>query len=296
MTARTWTGAESNNAADPNNWTPTGIPQPGETLTMTGGTMDIRGQILAGDTLTIGQLATPVTATLNLSHHATATMDVLSGIPTGVAGVDVTVNVKGSDTLNFHEEYISGTKLTVNLADHATLTGSVGAEYISDLTMTGGPGSRYANISGGAGGAAAVYDVDVVGTGQFSAAPAQSLGGVLEFGRSVSQGQTVKVGGNNGQGVTSYLKVDHPHQFAGSVALQTFGEVDLQGLANADSYTYQNDMLSLYSGNKVIDVLRLTLPPPVGNAIPLTVSRTSTGIAVDRDYVPSSYTPLPMHG
>ena len=117
MTARTWTGAQNSSARDPNNWTPTGIPQPGDTLTMTDGTMDIRDQDLAGNTLLIDQQGvSTAAATLNLSGHAKVSLDMTT------TGDRVTVNVKGSDTLNARNESGTGGQgLTVNLAQHATL-------------------------------------------------------------------------------------------------------------------------------------------------------------------------------
>jgi hypothetical protein len=42
------------------------------------------------------------------------------------------------------------------------------------------------------------------------------------------------------------------------VTLQGLSQIDLVGLAKADSYTYAKDMLSIYSHNRVIDTLRLT--------------------------------------
>ena len=40
--------------------------------------------------------------------------------------------------------------------------------------------------------------------------------------------------------------------------MQPKSEVDLVGLAKADSYTFENDMLSIFSGNCLIDRLKLT--------------------------------------
>jgi hypothetical protein len=52
MTARTWVGGHSgNNADDPQNWTPIGAPQPGDTLTAVSGTMEIGRDSLAGNVL-----------------------------------------------------------------------------------------------------------------------------------------------------------------------------------------------------------------------------------------------------
>jgi hypothetical protein len=34
MTNKTWTESVNSNAGDPNNWSPAGVPVPGDTLTM----------------------------------------------------------------------------------------------------------------------------------------------------------------------------------------------------------------------------------------------------------------------
>ncbi|MFL5254202.1 MAG: hypothetical protein ACJ8AI_15145 [Rhodopila sp.] len=63
------------------------------------------------------------------------------------------------------------------------------------------------------------------------------------------------------------VKVDQPNQFAANITLASpqnppagsaaTSEIDLSGLVNADSYTFKNDMLNIWSGNKIIDTLRL---------------------------------------
>ncbi len=301
MTDRTWTGAENNSAGNPNNWSPTGVPVPGDTLAMPGGTMNIRDNDLAGDTLVFGTGQTPatttltsVTATLNLSHQANVALDVPQ-----YASDQVTINVKGSDTLNVHTDYPSGGLFTVNLADHATLTGAFSIVF-SSLDMEGGPGSRL--VSSGSSmiaGSSAKFDTSVVGKGTFTVSSVQSRIGQLEFGDSVSYGQNMTVIGDLGRYRISQIQIDRPDEFKGAVGLGVFGEVDLVGLTNADSYQLKNDILSIYSGCNVIDTLRLTTPPPqfssAGSSLGVTVSRTSTGLAIDRGPTPFGSTPLPVH-
>ena len=66
------------------------------------------------------------------------------------------------------------------------------------------------------------------------------------------------------------------------------------GLAKADSYTFQNDMLSIYQGKKSIDTLRLHDNTSYG----LEIDKTHTGVRV-LAYVDASHTPvgtpLPIH-
>jgi hypothetical protein len=51
MTNRTWIGGGNDKASNPNDWSPTGAPQPGDTLTISSGTMYVSDDNLAGDTL-----------------------------------------------------------------------------------------------------------------------------------------------------------------------------------------------------------------------------------------------------
>lgn len=292
MTSKTWIGGDGNDASDPANWSPGEAPQPGDTLDMQGGTMNIRDDDLAGNTLVIGQSQrTTSPTTLNLSQHADVSMQ------TALYSTDsVTINVGGSDTLNLAAGFPSATTFTVNLADHARLAGSIDMTFGSAV-FAGGSGSRYVNNgSDVVRGSRVTLDTDVRGQGSFTVHSAQSSGGQLEFGGSVSRGQTVTVSGDPYRLVRSQLQIDQPAAFKGAVALDSFGEVDLVGLANAESYQLKNDILSIYSGCNEIERLRLTLPPPVsGTPLDLTVAQTATGILIDRGGYRGGGTLLPTH-
>ena len=294
MTSRTWVGGGNDNASNPNNWSPGGVPVPGDTLSMLSGTMNVRDNNLAGDTLGIGAAQTSATMTLNLSRHAGVSLDIAQ-----FSDDQVTVNATGSDTLNVNTEFPSGLDMTVNLADHAKLTGAFTMTF-GAVTLNGGTGSRFVNngLSQFVG-SHAVFDTDVRGKGAFNVSTAQAQAGTLEFGGAVSPGQTISASGDPGRDLASHIRVDQPQAFQGAVNLNIFGELDLQGLANADSYTFQNDMLSIYSGDTVLDTVRLTAPPPPANVsgnFDLAVYQTPTGVAVDRGFVPPGATLLPMHG
>ena len=69
MTDRVWLGARGDRAANPGNWSPKGVPQPGDALAMTQGTMSIKDDDLAGNQLLIGTPAAATSETLNLSHQ-----------------------------------------------------------------------------------------------------------------------------------------------------------------------------------------------------------------------------------
>jgi hypothetical protein len=96
----------------------------------------------------------------------------------------------------------------------------------------------------------------VIGTGSFVVGGGHA--GSLEFSSSVGPAQSVSVG-NDLPGLSTVLKIDLPREFLGSTTLNSSGEIDLMGLATADSYTYDNDMLlRIYSGSSIIETLPMT--------------------------------------
>src|SRR5208283_1376128 len=94
--------------------------------------------------------------------------------------------------------------------------------------------------------ASAVLSMPVLGKGQIDVGSS----GTLELQSLVGPDLTVNVG--NGVG-TSVLTIDHPHEYFADTSFGFLAEIDLVGLAHADSYSFKNDMLAIYSGNSVID-------------------------------------------
>ena len=70
--ARTWIGGGNNNANKLADWSPHGVPQPGDTLTMADGTtMNLTGDQLAGDALNVNSgLNNTPSVTVNISGNA----------------------------------------------------------------------------------------------------------------------------------------------------------------------------------------------------------------------------------
>ena len=114
------------------------------------------------------------------------------------------------------------------------------------MTINGLREAAFHNTLSSSGQGNVTINVDVVGKGIF-----QLELGATEFAKSVTADQQVTVG----NGAT--LRADHPRDFDANVSLFNNGEIDLIGLARADSYSFKNDMLSIFSGHKVIDTLRL---------------------------------------
>jgi hypothetical protein len=124
----------------------------------------------------------------------------------------------------------------------------------------------------------------------------------LEFIHSVGGGQAITIGGYADYGGEyGTVQVDDPHQFHAWVTLG-FGELILKAV-QADSYSFQNDMLTLYKGDHVTDRVRLGLSTAAFNQpVDFGVSQTAAGVIVHANTSPwqpthdwSSGTLLPVH-
>jgi len=252
MVARTWIGGGNNKADNPNDWSPTGVPQPTDgPLFVNQGTMNV-------DSFNIGFFEV---------QGDNPTINLHNGSATAIVFTEATFNLKGDDT--FGVEPLGGSNATVNLAANSHWIGGF-SDFGGTLTVNGANKSSIVNNtpanqgSGGLNGAGSIafLNANVEGNGQLVAFG----GSKLEFGQAVGSGQVISVDGR-GTGVpgsVSVIQIDEPNLFAGQVNLGAHlggvdgGEgIDLIGLANADSYTYQNDLLSIFGGGKVIDMLRL---------------------------------------
>ncbi len=283
MSTRSWIGGGADNIYAPADWSPAGRPQPGDSLFMVSGVANMRGGNLAGDTLTIGEqtsYTSPPPATINLSHHASLSAVVAD---TAYTEQQVNFNVSGTATLNLEEQanYYATTTVAVNIAAQSTLKGTiVGQGHNADITVTGADAtSRFANtgassISNGV----LTINADVAGTGSFTA----SFYGGLAFMGSVSAGQTVNSGGED------TITIAQPEQFRALVnfAGGPSNTVHLAGITDADSYSYKNDILSLFHGAQVVDTLRFA-----AGANPFQVNEGSTGV-----YIGSTGEPPPVSG
>jgi hypothetical protein len=254
MVTRSWIGGFSNDslytAAD---WSPAGTPAPGDALRMGNGTASLDGGNLAGDMLAIDADASPAqpyTATVNLSGGAE-----LSALVSHTALVQqqVMFNVAGQTTLNLQVQAnsLANTTITENIAPDSTLSGSFPANgHGPSVTVNAADGTAHFANTGDSGIAngVAVVNADVIGTGSFTALP---FSGIM-FMDSVGTGQTVNSDGFD------RITISRPDLFQGLVnfAGGPTNTIDLLGVA-ADSYSYQDDMLSLYQGGQVVDTLRL---------------------------------------
>ena len=265
MTTRTWLGGGDNSASNPNDWSPAGAPEPGDTLQISNpgpATMNVQDNALAGDPLLIAADGT----TVNLSDNAVA--NVVLG-----QGASPTINIAGVAHFAILPGEESGA--TVNLAANSAWIGGFSFTYSESLTVNGpravfinDEASSFGSHSGGG------FNTAIAGTGSIS-----GYGNPLEFGGFVSRGQTITEAGPG-----AIITVDHPSEYHALTDLLSFTELDLVGLANADSYTLKNDLLRLYSGNHVIYTARLEVSPPVSPEYQqLAVMQTATGVDIYTD-------------
>jgi hypothetical protein len=98
---------------------------------------------------------------------------------------------------------------------------------------------------------------------------------------SVTSTKATTLAGFVGSNVTktliydSQLVIHHPHRFHGQVDLRS-GDIDLNSLAQADSYSFRSDMLTIYASNgKVLDKLRLTC-----DSSAFSVEKTAIGVSI----------------
>jgi hypothetical protein len=151
------------------------------------------------------------------------------------------------------------TSVDVNLARDATWVGSFDLfRDFQPLMTTAGKHALFINegnsvLMDSAGG---VLAMRVAGSGTIGVTNSN-----LEFKSSVGAGLSVFVtsdaaaaaGGN-----FSTLTIDHPKAYHADTSIGMGAEIDLVGLAHADSYSLNNDLLKIYSGDTVIDTMRLS--------------------------------------
>jgi hypothetical protein len=265
MTDLTWIGGGNNLVDNPNDWSPTGVPQAGDTLNMASGVMNVDGYTLpSGDALVVnGQ------SQINISNGSSFIVaNYVSGTTVNISGTDhVVIGSEGRDN-----------NTIVNLAKNAHWIGHIDIATTVDSMFINGPSSATFEDDYPFGSLAqnTTFGVNVTGTGRFSIG---SSSGSTTFERAVGSGLVVDdVGGK--------VVIDAPKQF-GALANFVGGELDLNGLAKADSYTFQSDMLSIYSGKKIIDTLKLTDSTQFG----IEVDKTATGVRL-LPYADASHTPV----
>ncbi|HUB10320.1 MAG TPA: hypothetical protein VMB34_00060 [Acetobacteraceae bacterium] len=292
MASRTWVGGSgNNNIYQGQNWSPPGPIEPGDVLSLYSGTANMAGGDLSGDTLYVGTQTSYASSTppavVNLSRGADLTAVAATA---GFAAQNVTFNASGVDTLNLsiNNNYYATMNTTVNIAANARLSGTVAVGgHNGNLIMNGAAHSAFDNDGASSVGpnCVATINAKVLGIGSFSVNAESSL----SFMSAVGPGESVILAGQD------TLSIGMPQSFLGPVDIANGGgsfTIGLQGITSADSYSYAQDMLTLFHGNRPIDVLRLT------DSSGIQVGETTTGVFIGSSSttLPPGTVLLPQHG
>jgi len=224
-TDRTWTGSINSDADNPGNWSPRGAPRLGNTLSMTQGVIDIAGNDLAGDTLSVSgisgsvEIDTREAAKLDLSTMGTIPVNVhVDGV------LKLTAQVNG-----FFGEHVDFSGGTIRFIGTSTFRGS---HTVFDGSLVG---SASINVFHGANGTGASEFMEIDG----------SVGRRLTF--NFESG-----------GPPQTLQLDDPSEFHGTISLPPtlVGAVAIVGI-HATRADLRDDILRLFDGNKLVDKVRL---------------------------------------
>ena len=267
---RTWLGGADKAASNFNNWSPTGTPQPGDTLEVSGtATINVSGNDLAGDNLNIyGSPTNPTTVTINATDNAQLNIEENNSNTTINVADTATVNLLPTNNgqpnigeLNFNTTINVADTATVNLLTHqANLHTSGGTlQFItlfSNASYLSGNNQLNSNLTGNA-------TVSVAG-------------GTTELSGAAGQGLTFNLVGNVN------VQIDHPDQFAGNIALFPDSVITFAGLTATNGELLKG-ILSLFNGDQ--EVGSFPVDPyfqisRYGPASTLTLDQTDTGVVL----------------
>lgn len=239
-TTLTWLGGGDDAATDMGDWSPTGVPEPGENLLINTGTINVVGDALAGDQLNANGAGPGSDPTINLTN-GTLSMSDCSAI----------VNVTGDSILDLDAAGRSDGSITIN--DQSVLTGSI---VVNGEVSVSGPGKLAASsisVTSEDFGSGLSIASDIIGSGTVYDA------GTLILDGSVASGVTVALDGREAN-----VEIANPGAFDGLIIDTTPAsqagneEVDLG--VKASSYSYANGILQLYADGALVDTLRLQTP------------------------------------
>lgn len=213
----TWVGGGSNLASNPADWTPAAAPEPGDTLHVASGTMVVRGNALAGDTLS----TLPFGGTVDIRAEKAARLNLGVG-----PNVTTNIDVHGTLTLNV---------INTNQGRLNTSGGTI--RFIGDNKLNGSQ----------------VFDNRLTGNATLSLYGGQGEGDLTEVNGAVGRGLTFALTGLSQlvidqpakfQGV---IDVSHPG---------IINDVTFAGL-HATSADLLDGILLLFNGNKLVDATRV---------------------------------------
>ncbi len=263
MTTRTWNGTNGN-FGDAGSWSPTGVPQPGDTAVINSGTVLASGLTLSTLTLDLTQTGTAASTTLSLANTTLAADTTLnvnnpnlfnSTAPTisfaGTVANNGTANFAGNST---------GSQVLLPIAAGSLLVNRGAMNFIQTSPQVSGGGTlendgTIALVNPAAVAQIPVFSDAVTGTGTIA------LGEHARIAlNSVGSGQTVLL--NDGANGNETLELDTVGAFAG--AINGFSSSDLISVPNTPftnaTYTStgaNSGTLNLFNGGTLEGSLRL---------------------------------------
>jgi len=307
-----WLGGTAGNSLyDPLNWTPAGVPQATDQLYIPEGTVDVDGGNANGALLRLQPYVLPgsypssvsSTATINLNSASAKVYDSGGETPAVFSPpypAGPSINAFGSSSLSASfsgDRIFGGVYATINVAAGATLSlvDNGLSENYSRVSINGTVGAQLENDSKVflQSNSTLTINADTIGTGSFAPGYATTL----EFGGAVGSGQTLVMDSTS----PFRVEVDHPDTFQAKINWSAnsrggLSTVDLRGLM-ADSFAYGNDVLTLYSGDQVIDTTRLGIRPTTEPGTPyetLHVAQGTDGVLLSLTNA-SAALGLPIH-
>jgi hypothetical protein len=241
---------------------------------MTGGTMNLGGDNLAGDTLTIsGEKPAALPNTVYGGYEAVAPIiNMTAGSALDLAFESqatnaVKVNVTGGPALLTVSNLYPSTADLIVTVDKLSSVLLHANMVFGKLTETGG--TVVLNGDSQFNGVAVLLSSDLAGTGTMTMGGAQSLRASLEVTGSIGAGVSIVVRGQQERGAGSVV-LDHAALDRGTITLAD-AVLELRGAGAVDGESYRNSVLTLYHGNTALEAIKLVsdvnLYEPVGNGI-----------------------------
>jgi hypothetical protein len=240
----TWIGGGNNLASNPADWSPAIAPAAGDALAMGSGTMNLTGNALAGDTLSVTPNAT---ADINV----TGTASLRLSIAQASSGAHVNIDIAAGGTL--------------------ALTDATGDGY---LNISGGTLSFIGTATLPA--FTTKLSDSIVGTATIDIVGGNASGSFVEINGSVASGLKFDISAPGP--CDAGLQIDHPADYQGTVELQT-GYVAFMGIT-ATRGELLNGVLEMFNGTKLVDSTRFVSSPNEGPGGVLQMQQNSDGVMV----------------
>jgi hypothetical protein len=259
MTTRTWFGG-TGSFTDAGDWSPAGVPMPGDEAIFLAGTLDIDHQNLADIPLTYGG-DFPTKSVLDLKGSVIGPVMLQNDRTGAVEGIH-TINVSnyavfvGPLSTNELEE-----STTINISPHSLLLNFGSLQFVTQLgaslDIAGTKGAVVANYG--------LIEVEAPGATTAIIAPSVTGHGTIqvgssdvantEFGGFVGSGQTFEFSGFDDQAsstATATLQVDMAREFHATIANFTAVDtIDLKGVT-VTSDDFNNGVLTLKDGSETV--------------------------------------------